>query len=366
MADIRFLRQLVGGPRRVYDYIKKGKLKGGQILTHTTEGNARIGEELIKEKSAVHLVGLDAGEDHKSEAYNVYEMCKKLKDHVNKPESIHLAIINNIERETKRKIIEGAFHDFKGQVILHEKLPLVRKDKKRGRKYDTEAVVIEKSSNTTYAQMVANLKNKFRREESVTKEIEGIRQTREGHLLLEIRKGSKETDTIFKKIKENMGGETIRKYRSGGAKIAANVYGLDIDVKEEEIKQALKESINISPNEGDIEIKAIRPMTGGRNAATVIAPPEVIERLLRKGKIKIDFSSVDVKERKPLTKCNRCWEEGHIGKDCRGEDRSGKCRNCGKDGHLVRDCTEKPFCLICLEDGHRTATNRCKEKRKTK
>lgn len=111
---------------------------------------------------------------------------------------VHVGIINDMEVEMKRRILECAFYDFEGGVVLHENI-VPRRQKPTRKVHETEAGVIEKNDQFTYAQMVTNLKKQIGDEYSLKNEINGLRETREGHLLLEIKKGSKETDNIYKK-----------------------------------------------------------------------------------------------------------------------------------------------------------------------
>ncbi|XP_044754981.1 zinc finger CCHC domain-containing protein 13-like [Coccinella septempunctata] len=87
--------------------------------------------------------------------------------------------------------------------------------------------------------------------------------------------------------------------------------------------------------------------------------------MLAKKKLKIGFSVADIGERKTIIRCNRCWEEGHVARFCEGEDRGSKCRNCTKEGHIAKDCDGSPYCLICGKSGHRTATGKCADRKKS-
>lgn len=158
----------------------------------------------------------------------------------------------------------------------------------------------------------------------------------------------------------------VKKYAGGKQKMSVNLYGIDIDVGEKQIQDRLHEVLEKQPDTDGVEVKALRPLRGGRQAATIIANEDVIEKLIEMRKVKIGFSIADVRERKIIARCNRCWEPGHMAKECKSEDRSKKCRNCTSEDHMVKDCAEKPYCLTCKVQGHRTASEGCgKEKRKT-
>lgn len=233
-----------------------------------------------------------------------------------------------------------------------------RTKQKADRRYQNDAVLVKATEGCTYAEMVTNLKKEFKAEDKLSDEIRALRQTREGHMLVEIRKGSKETDNICQKIRSATHMETARRL-VGEAKRAANIYGIDIDTKEVEVEEKLNEVLRSYKIDEKVEVKALRPMTGGRKAATIIGKLEHIARLIETGKVKIGFSLATIRERGESTKCNRCWNFGHTARQCSGIDRTLQCRNCTKEGHKVQDCTNKPFCADCKQEGHRTASGRC-------
>ncbi|XP_045482744.1 uncharacterized protein LOC123686561 [Harmonia axyridis] len=233
--------------------------------------------------------------------------------------------------------------------------------KKAKKVHETNAVIVEKNEQVTYAQMVTNLKKQIGNKNDLKNEINGIRETKDGHLLLEIRKGSKETERVYQTIKDNMKEQNVKKYTGGRQKASANIYGLDIDANEAQIEDTLKETASCQRDE--ITIKALRPLTEGRQAATIIASEEIIKKLIQIKRVKIGFSMEDIRERNIIVRCNRCWEIGHIARECSKEDRSKKCRNCTKEDHRVKDCKHNPYCLNCEKEGHRTASQRCEKER---
>lgn len=360
MVDLKITKPLIGNSRQMLEYVKGGKIKEGEIISHRTEGYAEINGKVIRDRKNIHFAGLSEREE---DCFSLYQLGNKIKYKIlaGETNTLHIAVMNEMETETKRKILECVYYDFDGEVVLHETKPAT-KNKITKKEYENEAVVIERNEHLTYAQMVTNLKGQIGHDNEITSEINGVRETRDGHLLLEMKKGSKETDKIYKRIKENMKDATVKKYTGGRQKISANIYGIDIDVRENQIEERIHEVLGIAQNKDGVEIKALRPLRGGRQAATIVGKEEIISKLIETRKIKIGFSIADVKERKITNKCNRCWEIGHMAKECKGEDRSTKCRNCGKDGHLVRDCIEEPYCMVCLETGHRTESRNCKRK----
>lgn len=363
---IKFLRTLLGTSRRTQQYLKSGEMSSGEIITHSSEISSKINGEEITDKTEVYLVGLDQGQKSKQVSReNLWDMSHKLRERIGEDRewALHIAIIDGLSIEDKRKILECAFVDWAGKVYLHEKS--ATSTNRRNREYGSEAIMIEKPEYRTYAEMVTSLKRNLKEEKNLVDDIERVRKTRDGHLLVEVKKGSNLAPEILQKIKVNAVGP-VRRLTGSANRWAANIYGIDIDVKKEEVEMAIKNALGKSTTDLDFEIKALRPMMGGRQAATVIASEGSIKELLSRGSIKIGLSRADIRERRDIIKCLRCWEEGHIAKECQGEDRRNKCRNCCKEGHQVRECKDEPFCAICGTVGHRTATRVCMTKKQKK
>lgn len=364
MKDLKLLKLLLGGAKRMMKHIKKGGLNEGEVILHRTDGCVMTGDKAITDTNYVCFGTTVDSEDFNSQIQSLYDVCTRVKDRmiIEEDREIHVAIFGKLKPEVKRKIVECAMRDMRGKVILHER---VERGQDRKRVHRTDAVIVEKTPGKTYAEMVQELKKEFTKDKAC-EDIRGVRQTREGHMLLEMKKDSVETDNVLKKVRAVMGSEKVKKFTSKSTKKAVNIYGLDMDLNELQVESALKKVINAPSEYKELEVKALRPMYGGRKTATIVAPPEIVKKLINTHRIRIGLSIVEVKERTEVIRCNRCWEMGHVAKDCIGEDRMGKCGNCGKDGHTVRECTENPFCLKCLKEGHRTTSGRCRGEKPSK
>lgn len=90
--------------------------------------------------------------------------------------------------------------------------------------------------------------------------------------------------------------------------------------------------------------------TGPRDKARVHwvieVSPDIRKRLLAKGRIFIEFSSVKIKDYLHIAKCFKCFDYGHIAKFCKDTQ---KCRKCGEQNHTAIDCAskEKEICIPC-------------------
>ncbi|KAK9892793.1 hypothetical protein WA026_021985 [Henosepilachna vigintioctopunctata] len=157
--------------------------------------------------------------------------------------------------------------------------------------------------------MLCNLKNKIGKYANITKDIRGIRQTEGGHLLVEMKQGSREEKNIVEKLKVGMTGEKISIYGKTSRKVPLNVYRIDIDMKEGQIHDGIKKALNISCKDM-LEVKALRPLNGGRQAVTILVSEKVAQGLEYKSTVKLGWSEVEIKKKDDTKRSNRCWKEG--------------------------------------------------------
>ncbi|XP_044754990.1 uncharacterized protein LOC123313944 [Coccinella septempunctata] len=364
IPEIRFLKNILGTSRRLHKPVKSGKVKADEILEHKCGGTTLINGEEIQDENKIYIAGLTKDMDDKAQIQNILDTCKKIKqmrgDNSSTP--LHLAIINKLPAATKRKILECAFFECEGEIILHDKREGLREGHKNKKAFNTEAVLIEKPGYMSNAEMVSRLKGNLKEEAGLVENIEGLRETRDGHLLVEVKKGSAAGAELYQKIKENTPSGSVRRLHGSSRKKAVNLYGVDIDVKEEEIKRTISSTLGKKMEDDEVEVKALRPMRGGRQAATILINLESMMTLIKARSIKIGFSTATISERREVTRCNRCWKEGHLARDCRGPDRGALCRNCCKEGHRVQSCQNRPYCMECEREGHRTGGATCNSK----
>lgn len=275
-----------------------------------------------------------------------------------KGENLHIVVEATIPVEAKRKILECAMDGHEGNINLHEKSTVMNQGKKE-RQFINDAVLVKGVKGRTYADLLSGLKKGLSSEVNLKEEIKMVRQTREGHMLVEVKKGSKEIEKLCQKIRSTPYMESATKIGREVSKVV-NLYGIDLDVSEREVEEAIACALKAHGTKGDVNIKALRPMSGGRKAATAVGRQEVIQELINIGRIKIGFSLVDIKKRDEETRCNRCWGSGHYARDCRGVDRTLLCRNCSKEGHKIQECKSDPYCMECRVKGHRTASGGCR------
>ena len=101
-------------------------------------------------------------------------------------------------------------------------------------------------------------------------------------------------------------------------------------------------------------VVSARTTYGGMQTALLKLPAQAVRKLLEKQTMRVNWSSVRVREVMRPTKCFRCWQYGHISKKkCTSEIDRSKCRiKCSKEGQKAETCTAT-CCDLCKEAGNK-------------
>ncbi|KAK9891530.1 hypothetical protein WA026_014765 [Henosepilachna vigintioctopunctata] len=139
MKELKFVNQLIGSSKCMMRYVRSAKIKQDEIVELKTEGSVIVAGKMMKDTKDVSLVGLT----------------NSLQE-----EDIHIACMSPLCGEMKRKIIECATYNYSGRIVIHEKSIIRNKGGKDRKRYETEAVLIQKPEALSYAQMVSSLKKR--------------------------------------------------------------------------------------------------------------------------------------------------------------------------------------------------------------
>lgn len=220
------------------------------------------------------------------------------------------------------------------------------------KKKEQEAVLV-KMKGTSYAELLKKLKETVNPEE-IGVDLNGVKQTRNGDMLLIVKNGAKKAEDLKNMIKEKLPTANTSHVTS---KKVIHIKGLDGITNTEEVRDAI--SRLLATEEENIEIRALRPAYGGRQNVTAILKSEDADKCIQMRNIKIGWTNCRIIERKPETKCHRCWTAGHLKTECTGPDRTKLCLKCAKPGHKAADCKNTAYCVHCNQQGHQSSSQKC-------
>ena len=175
-----------------------------------------------------------------------------------------------------------------------------------------------------------------------------IPKTQKGELLLELGILEDENSSKFKElVRKAFGGEA--QVKSLSPEITLKLKDLDEITTKEKVCESLRAQLKCSGLEISA-VRSLRPAYGGIQKAIVSLPLGAARRALELTKIKIGWSVCTIRQSEQLRRCFKCWESGHITKDCKSSDRSNLCKRCGNKGHIAKDCRREPNCHSMRKD----------------
>ena len=265
-------------------------------------------------------------------------------------------IIPRERTDAARKCLEWAMQDTDTTITIYKYGEQNTKNRKqRTEKVDT---LIITQKDRTYADLLKEVKQVVG---SDKEGIKSVRKSRDGKMILTIKKQEGVTEKIKNKIGVNVKGVNIKTKDQRLAKL--KIQRLDETVDEEELRGAITEEAEkngSSPTFGKIILK---PAYGGRQTATVEIDRATAE-LLKLSKLYVGLAPVVIKEYIYLNRCYRCWHYGHNAKECRGTDLTGACHNCGEGDHKAQDCQNDSYCPVCEAPKHKAGSAQCAAFRK--
>lgn len=211
-----------------------------------------------------------------------------------------------------------------------------------------EAVIVKIGENSTYANTLKGVMNSLNGA-GLTDEVDTVRKTKDGNLLLRMRKLTAKTSEVLAVAKQTMGAEVIIKTNA----VAVEIRELDEDITKEELVSHISDILSAPIAPGNV--KALKPSFGGKMMAVVLLPAPAANQLVSGPRLRIGWSSCKTIIRVPVIRCQRCLDFGHKRNTCSGPDRSNKCTNCWEMGHQRKDCEAEAHCGLCVEEGNEEA-----------
>ena len=270
---------------------------------------------------------------------------------------LNIVPARNLDMDILKLAAEYIFHDSGIEVTLYiadEHKQIAATKNARPKLRETDAIIL-KTEDRSYAEVLREVKQKVRPEETNTK-IRDVRKTRDGRILLAVEKGPG-TGKLKQQIEKEIAGITITESKNRQTTI--HVLDMDAVTSKEEIEEALLQQFEIQAK--DFSVKSLRPTAIGKQIATIAANRETAQKFLHKGKVKIGWLVCRMRERIYLQKCYRCLEYGHKKQSCVGPSRETICFKCGQEGHKEKSCTNSEYCWVCNKKDHKYGTLKCPE-----
>lgn len=221
-----------------------------------------------------------------------------------------------------------------------------------GKRKKDDGLLVQ-AGNQSYADLLKIVKQTINPDE-IGVDIKDISKTRKGQLLVRVGNGVQKTKELREKIKEKLPEVSTSLLRNDKV---LHIKGMDETITEGEIVGAIATVISVEKD--SFKVSSVRPSFGGKRNATIIMNENDAEKLIKTGAIRIGWTSCKIKERKPDTRCYKCWGYGHTKAKCSGPDRQTMCLKCAKQGHKAIECPNNPYCIHCKTDEHQTGSSRC-------
>lgn len=232
-----------------------------------------------------------------------------------------------------------------GFVVVQRKKAAKPKPRPKG-----EAVVI-KADESQYATILKRMRTDPKLAE-LGKVTKSVRRTRKNELLLVLSKAARGTSEYVRLVTEVLGtnGTEVRLLSS---EVSLQCKNLDETTTSEVLLLAIENQCGTGKLLTKVQFKKYAQRT---QRATFKLPEPIAAKVLKVGKLKVNWSICPVSQVESPAACYKCFGYGHKSWACKGPDRSKLCRRCGEEGHKAKGCTATPKCLLCVGEGSNHAT----------
>lgn len=193
--------------------------------------------------------------------------------------------------------------------------------------------IIVRRGNETFLEFLRAVKSNARTE--VTgKNISKIRETRNGSLLIEASGNEEDAERVKVEITRAIGPEGS--IRSSKQRNLVELCDLEVLTDGEEITSSITQAYDLKADE--IRVINIRKTFDGIQAATILLPLEIANKLIGVGWLKIGLVYCRIKAGIRRVRCYRCLAFSQEARISTGPDRGKNCRKCGEAGHYASNC----------------------------
>ncbi|XP_037931264.1 uncharacterized protein LOC119666062 [Teleopsis dalmanni] len=250
-------------------------------------------------------------------------------------------------REIGSKEQETNFH--KWQLVQKKKGKTVPNlDLIKAPRVKPEAILISKTADKSYAEMLKIIKTKPELQE-FGKNVNKIRKTKEGEILIQL---TKEAGNLAKDFCNEMKNtlQNCASVKSLTQHTLIECRDLDEITSNEEVRAAIADqfpAINVS----DINVKFWRAARDSTRSAIIDLPTKDASVLIAAASVRVGWVRSRIRKHITPMRCFKCLQFGHAARQCKSDnDRSGTCMRCGQDGHRAKTCSAQPKCILCPEN----------------
>ncbi|KAL1505132.1 hypothetical protein ABEB36_004755 [Hypothenemus hampei] len=318
-------------------------------MTNTVQIDNTDNEEQTKKN--IYIIKSDEKECKINELYDDLE---NIKNEVMEMKMKGIIVYDLTEYpEMNRKVMEYRFRTGSNNITINIKADRKKKTGQGGtdtqnrewsrvvrRRRHQETMVVKKGEGDTYEDTVRNMAKKINnRNMNIT--VKSATKTKEGDVKIRV--------TAKDKNKSIQDEDYHNK-------------DLEADIKEEDIKQAIKDSVakEVEGEEESIDremnIRLIKP-AGKVGHCFATLREELVDKLVKNKRIVILWNRCRITELFQPVRCFKCLGYGHYASDCQNPNRAnelkGKCFKCTEEGHSAKTCPNQSRCYECEAQGHR-------------
>ncbi|KAK9718499.1 Endonuclease-reverse transcriptase [Popillia japonica] len=311
-------------------------------------------QDTTEKTTAIYILPLEIDVERINRVEDTYDMLKRLRlsMHIHPTNKIKVVLGEGLNNDYVRKMCEFIFHSGINIALVTNKEKPKKTWSRAGRQWDKHSTGHEQRKTEEDLEQGRTVKERVDPEEVGVK-VKAIKRTAKGDLMLEVDGDLRKANDLKQATSNKINNEV----KIANRMVTVHVMDIDAATTGEEVELAMRR-MGIQDDK-QTAVKAMRPGRDGSQTAIVQVNRAKANLLVKAGRIRIGWVNCRVRERVAVTRCYKCLEFGHMGKECKGPDRSDLCVNCHQPGHKAKECEGRHYCLSCNSDEHRSDTTRC-------
>lgn len=308
-------------------------------------------EEHLRTRTKKELASVAAAENTCTDANilaEVKRISSKLAEHGDKIDSIATKLASDqaaltqwtevvrrkpLATKDNQSVTEGNIQD--GKVAWKAKAanpkPVeVRKKQLRARQ---AAIVVDITNQDDFPELIKKIRSGVN-SEVIGEHVVGMRKTKPGRLLLEVKGDSGEVEAVRAEVLKSTGGVNV--VRTLEQRTMLEVRDLDEWTDEEEVAKAVAAATGASRD--TVKVISLRKAYESSQISLVLAPTALCRNVVSHGRLRVGLVNCRIRQGEQKTRCFRCLSFGHMAGQCQGPDRGQCCRRCGVSGHKAAHC----------------------------